>query len=151
MYLFLCPIFHGVCVVFLKYYLKNVSCFSEKKDPKAKLNQEKTTYCKSNGRHRVISSLDSFSFSLSFTLCVMQCNQVIMALHGLLPYPALDSPIRLSPSLPLDEAGRNLHCILLFCMFCWTGGRRMNKQIRRKSSSKSFRFHRSIFHHNTVS
>ena len=82
--------------------------------------------------------------------CVL-CNQVIMALHGLLPYPALDSPIRLSPSLPLDEAGRNLHCILLFCMFCWTGGRRMNKQIRRKSSSKSFRFHRSIFHHNTVS
>ena len=81
--------------------------------------------------------------------CVL-CNQVIMALHGLLAYPALDSPIRLSPSLPLDEAGRNLHCILLFCMF-WTGGRRMNKQIRRKSSSKSFRFHRSIFHHNTAS
>ncbi len=82
--------------------------------------------------------------------CVLR-NQVIMALHGLLPCPALDSPIRLSPSLPLDEAGRNLHCILLFCMFCWTGGRRMNKQIRRKSSSKSFRFHRSIFHHNTAS
>jgi hypothetical protein len=48
--------------------------------------------------------------------CVLR-HQVIMALHGLLPYPALDSPIRLSPSLPLDEAGRNPHCILFFRMF----------------------------------
>ena len=48
--------------------------------------------------------------------CVL-CNQVIMALHGLLPYPALDSPIRRSPSLPLDEAGRNpLHPPFLYVL-----------------------------------
>jgi hypothetical protein len=32
-------------------------------------------------------------------------------------FPTGDSPIRLSPSLPLDEAGRNPHCILFFRMF----------------------------------
>ena len=38
MYLFQFHILRGVCVVCLKYsFLKNVSCFSEKKDPKAKL------------------------------------------------------------------------------------------------------------------
>ena len=48
--------------------------------------------------------------------CVL-CNQVIMALHGLLAYPALDSPIRRSPSLPLNEAGRNpLHPPFLYVL-----------------------------------
>ena len=41
----------------------------------------------------------------------------LLALHGLLAYPALDSPIRRSPSLPLDEAGRNpLHPPFLYVL-----------------------------------